>query len=393
MALHHTIWAYLWDLEDDGIADSVSLLKGEIGLDAVSVATAYHSFEQLRPNRLGPKLMKADQAAVYFQPESSLYRDTCLRPRVAAMCLQDNPLDQLARAASAKDLGLISWTVCLHNTWLATSYPHCAEQGAYGDHPGWSLCPSSDDVRSYVISLCTDLARNYGVSRIELESCHFGGYGHYHHHLKEGVDLGTVGRYLFSLCFSEGCRARAGALGLDPYGLRSWVAGRLDRVLAGGSPLDGDVAEFLSEHVELGAYQRMREDVVTDLVREVRRATGVEISCILMGDPWTTGARRERIAAAADLIEVLAYTDTPAVVAQRVQEVASGPDEARRLVVGLQAYHPCACSEAALAEQVHSATGAGVTRFSYYNYGIMPRANLEWVESCIKAGQKVARPG
>ena len=53
----HTIWSYLWDLVDDGLEDSVRYLGQELGLDAVSVATAYHTFQQLRPRRPGAKLL------------------------------------------------------------------------------------------------------------------------------------------------------------------------------------------------------------------------------------------------------------------------------------------------------------------------------------------------
>jgi hypothetical protein len=63
---YFTMWTYLWDLVDEGIEDGVRLLKNEIGLDAISVATAYHSFQQLRPQQPGKKLLTVRDAALYF---------------------------------------------------------------------------------------------------------------------------------------------------------------------------------------------------------------------------------------------------------------------------------------------------------------------------------------
>ena len=374
MKPYSTIWAYLWDLVDDGIEETVRFLRHEVGLDAVSVATAYHTFQQLRPQRVGKKLLTSNTAAIYFQPDLELYRDTCMRPCVAPMARQVNPLARLANSCAAEGLELISWTVCMHNSYLATNYPHCAVQTAYGDNLGWSLCPGVDDVRTYLIALCQDLAMNYGVARLELESCDFGGYGHAHYHVKDGVDLGNIGRYLFGLSFSEGCMQKAQERGLDADGLRKWVRGQLDQVFAGGAPIEGNLDEFLSSRQDLAAFQQMREELVVSLVRQLKTATGVEIAFM--------GGNRQ-MAAVADLLEILAYTNSPDRVETQVKDMLKVLEEPGRLVVGLQAYHPCANSSQELAANVKRALELGIRQFSYYNYGIMPRPNLQWIKDSI----------
>ena len=379
---YHTIWSYLWDLVDDGIDESVRYLGQELGLDAVSVATAYHTFQQLRPQRPGAKLLTADTAALYFQPDPALYRDTRLRPHVAALARQDNPLARLAEACRREGLDLISWTVGLHNSHLAVEYPHCAERTAYGDNPGWALCPGEPEVRSYLVALCRDLASNYQVRRLELESCAFGGYGHAHYHVKDGVNLGAVGRYLFGLSFSPGCLDRARERGIDGEGLQRWVRGRLDGVFASGRPLEGDLEEFVSGHPELQGFQAMREDLVISLVEEIRQASGVEVSFLLMGDRWGAGIDAARMAATADLVEILAYVDTPEKITRRLEDLRGTVPDPSRLVVGLQAYYPCAVDAGGLVAQVEAARREGVEQFSYYNYGIMPRPNLGWLRQC-----------
>ena len=380
---YSTIWAYLWDLLDDGIDEAVPRLR-DAGLDGVSVATAYHTFQQLRPHRPGPKLLTAERAAVYFQPDQSLYADTVIRPHVAALAQGANPLEHLARASRDAGLDLISWTVCLHNTFLAHQFPDCAQQTAYGDSLGWHLCPGSPDVRTYVVALARDLAVNYGCRRIELESCNFGGYGHAHHHVKDGVDLGSGGRYLFSLSFSPGCVQRAHELGIDVEGLRTWVRDQLDPVFAGAGSLDRDPAELVDQRQDLAAYQAMREDLVTTLVAEVRQACdGAQVSILLMGDRWTAGLRPEALSQAADLVEILAYTDSSDAVAERASATAAQLRHPGQLVLGLQAYAPCALRAETLVEHVRRVRSCGIRELSFYNYGIMPRSNLDWIRRSL----------
>ena len=384
MKTYSTIWAYLWDLEDEGIEEAVRRCKEEMGLDAVSVATSYHTFQQLRPRHRGGKLLVSEEAAVYFLPDATLYGETSIKPHVASLARRDNPLERLANACQVSGLDLISWTVCLHNSHLAVSHPDCAQQTAYGDRLGWILCPGADDVRAYVVALCRDLVENYGVRRLELESCNFGGYGHSHYHVKDGVDLGNIGNYLFSLSFSPGCMEKARIRGIDAEGVRMRVREQLDRVFDSGRPLEGEIGEFVSEEEELAGFQQMREDLVTSLVREIKEATGVEVSFLLMGDRWRAGIRPAQIAREADLVEILAYTDSPDAVEKRVQETMADLDEPGRLVLGLQAYHPCARSADGLWANVERGLELGVKQFSYYNYGIAPRPCLDWVKHCTE---------
>jgi hypothetical protein len=340
---------------------------------------------QLRPGRPGRKLLTADRSAVYFEPDARLYRNTCIQPAPAPLARKGNPLERLARACAAAGLDLISWTVCLHNTLLANRYPRCAQRTAYGDNLGWCLCPAEDDVRSYIVALCVDIAKNYGVKRIELESCCFGGYGHSHHHVKDGIDLGNIGRYLMGLSFSPGSRSRARNQGIDVVGLRGWVMRELDRIFAGAGPLNGDLQEFVEGRSDLAAFHQMREETIVSLVREIKAAVGVEVSFLMMGERFTTGVNPLEIARAADLVEILAYTASPEEVGARIDTTLAGLGEADpgKLVVGLQAYHPCATSAAGLEACVRSALDRGIQQLSFYNYGIMPRPNLQWIQQCI----------
>ena len=328
--------------------------------------------------------MVCREAAIYFRPDLALYGDTAIEPNVAPLAQASNPMARLAASCSREGLDLIAWTVCLHNSHLAVRYPEFAQQTAYGDNLGWAPCPGEDDVRAYVVALCTDLVRNYGVRRLELETCNFGGYGHAHHHTKDGVPLGAVGNYLYGLSFSAGCMAKAAARGIDAEGLRRWVRDQLDGVFASGRPLEGEVQACVEGHPELAAFQAMRADLVNSLVAEIKAGSGAdEVSFLLMGDRWTAAIEPENVAQHADLVETLAYTDSPAAAQERVEAVLRDVPAPERLVVGLQAYPPAADSAEALEAVAGGVRQRGVRQLSFYNYGIMPRPNLDWIRHCI----------
>ncbi len=234
-----------------------------------------------------------------------------------------------------------------------------------------------------MVALCTDLAGNYGVKRLELETCNFGGYGHAHHHTKDGVPLGPIGNYLYSLSFSAGCMAKAADRGIDADGLRGWVRDQLDEVFATGKSLNGDVQAFVEEHAELAAFQALRDDLVTSLVGEIKADAGdAEVSFMLMGDRWVSASHRQRIDEHADLFETLAYTNSPESAQRQVKEILRDIP-AEQLVVGLQAYPPAANDAETLQAVARAVEECGIRQLSFYNYGIMPRPNLGWVRQCI----------
>jgi hypothetical protein len=102
-----------------------------------------------------------------------------------------------------------------------------------------------------------------------------------------------------------------------------------------------------------------------------------------MGDRWTAGIVKEEILQHADLVEILAYTADPQGVASSIQ--ATHLVDPQALVVGLQAYYPCATNQEMLSAQVKIGQENGVSQFSFYNFGIMPRPNLQWAKHCKKS--------
>ena len=344
-------------------------------MTAVSLASAYHSFEMLRPHLTDKVLLRSPRAAVYFRPRSPLPLDPLVSPWMG----EDDWWSACATAILDAGLDLIAWTVFLHNTELALRHPECAQVHATGDISTSRLCPANPDVRKYAVELADNLS-HYGISVLECESLCYGPAGHTHHHPKVGVELGPGGRFLHSLCFCEACRLEAEKDGIDFDLLRDRVERVIREILHSGEPCTDPA---VSDWDDLARFISTRERVVTTIVAEVKKACGTTLSYLFMGEPRSTAAPFESLLDVADAFEILTYTSDLEEIHTRVDEAAGRANGASRLTVGLQAYSPAAHSADELTAAVQTVRNLGVDRLSFYNYGIMPYGNLAWIKAAL----------
>ena len=372
---YNTIWTYPWDLIDEGPAEAVHRIK-ETGLTAVSLTAAYHSYEMLRPHLTGKVLLRSPRASLYFQPCKPLPLDPLISPLMG----ESDWWSECSEAISEAGLELIAWTVFLHNSELALRHPECAQVHATGDVSTSNLCPANPEVRSYAVGLAAALSR-YGISVLECESLNYGPAGHTHHHAKVGVDLGPGGSLLHSLCFCGSCRKEAEKAVIDFDRLKDRVDLRIREVLLSGEPCSEIET---SDWNDLPAFVAMRERIVATLVAEIKAASGTILSFIEMGPPDSTAAPFESLRDAADRFEILAYTSDLETIERQVREAAQAAGGVSQLTVGLRAYPPATRSSEELVAEVRKVRELGVSRISFYNYGIMPYANLEWIKKALR---------
>jgi len=378
-----TLWTYPWDIVHDGVDTSLDAIA-DAGLDAMSVATSYHTFFQIRPHRPGPKVFLATESAIYFQPDLKLYEGTPIKPNVSPIAQDANPLRLISDGCDARNLGLISWTVCLHNTCLGLRYPESVEQNLFGDRYPNALCPGHPSVRAYVRALCMDLTTNYNLRAVELEMLNYTAFSPHSGHQKIGVKLGATERFLMSLCFCSGCSDRARERGIDVEGLKRTLMEPLEDALQHNRPSEQSVDDLLAEHPELAAYLDMRREAVSSLVREIKEEIGPSLHFLFMGDPRISGAEYREIASIADKVEILCYTSSPDAVEDRIRRMLPHLDGPDQLVVGLSAYEPAAPDPETLEDNVRRARSFDVGVLSFYNYGIMPMENLGWIAHALK---------
>ncbi|MBC6460509.1 hypothetical protein [Actinomadura sp. HBU206391] len=159
----------------DGALDPVfDDLTGRAGIPAVVWGALPHQPGFWSVRGAAPRLIGAEPGAAYFQPDPALWSGLRLAPRTAAAIGRHDPLAE--GCAEAARLGLSSHirVSVLRNPRLATRHPDCAQRDVRGRPHPWGLCPSNPDVRAYVETLITDLAR-YGAESVRLDWLHFAG--------------------------------------------------------------------------------------------------------------------------------------------------------------------------------------------------------------------------
>lgn len=379
-----TMWAYAWDIEDEGIVQTLQRFRHHLDLDAISIAAKYHSVEQFRPRAQAHKWFIAREAALYFQPRWELYRRTRFKPHVSPLAIGRNPLAAITAEAEAIGLKVIAWTVCFHDSFLGHRYPEAASRNAFGDVYHSYVCPANPDAQAFIKALCCDLDANYPLWAIELESLHYGGVGHFHKHEKFGVDLGAAGMCLLGLCFCENCMRLGQMRGVDMERLRRHIIECIEHALRTGSTLGDDVRVLFERLHGLREFLRAREDAILELLRDIKRNVSTQVFFIIMGDRWTMGINPTAIGQIAHRVEVLCYTSDAMQVQKYVGEMIEWLGTPDKLTVGLQAYPPASPNAKVLLDNVRAALDCGVTSFSFYHHGIMPEPNFDWVRDAVK---------
>ena len=79
------MWTYPWDVIDEGIDRVFGIFKEEMGLDGMSVSTAYHNCDCLRTHMPGKKIYSSYDDCIYFQPQIERYQNTVMKPNVHPM--------------------------------------------------------------------------------------------------------------------------------------------------------------------------------------------------------------------------------------------------------------------------------------------------------------------
>ncbi|MBI4550780.1 MAG: hypothetical protein HY710_00785 [Candidatus Latescibacteria bacterium] len=379
-----TMWSYTWDLIEDGTDETIRRLRQDVGLEAISVATSYHTYEMLCCHRPGRKFLWAPESAVYFRPQTALYAETPIKPHLSPLARERDSLREVGDRCLAHGLKLVSWTVCLHNSHLATTYPDHAQSSAFGDVYLHALCPSSPAVRTYMIALARDLTTNYPIAAVELESLNFQGYGQSHYHGKYGLRFGPIESFLLSLCFCRHCSARAQARGIDASRLQESARQTFNQFCETDTPVNQSLDDYVRSQPELDAYVQLRADTVSSFVRELKAAIATPVYYLFMGDYYIGGIRYGEIAGIADRVEILTYTASPDRVRDGIASTLAHGIRPDQIVAGFQAYYPASPDQATLVHTTQAAFDQGVRGFSFYNYGIMPKKNLDWVNAAIE---------
>ena len=374
-------WAYPWDILDEGPRTTVEQLR-DLGIGEINLATNYHAVQTFSPRNPDRKTHFA-HASSYFQPDD---RYGTLAPTPYEGMDGDWVAD-ITRQID--DLRLTSWTIGCHNSRLGMANPDVTLESPFGDDLIFGLCPSHPAVQAYLRALVGDLADREKFDRIELETFdYFYGTGFGWHHQKIHAELGTLGEFLFGLCFCEHCRGHAAAADVDVTQARDTAVNTIKDLIAGRLPADTPPDQWLRQHPQVGAYVDVREDVLVDLYADLAAASGTTPLGYYVGMPepgreWIAGVDLDRIAHHVDYYCLPAYESSRDTVLDAYRTVDAFISDIP-LHVGLLPGHPAIHDGATVSNILDGLQRADVPRVSFYNYGLLPEQSLNWIEAAIQ---------
>ncbi|MFF6910428.1 hypothetical protein ACFY9Q_31365 [Streptomyces sp. NPDC012389] len=319
---------YPWDVVGDPAA---AARIADLGVQQVTLASAYHSTRALTPRHPAHRIVTAGHAAVLYPPDPDRWAGRALTPYRQSWVAGEDPYGEAAEALAAAGLEVHSWVVLAHNSRLGAEHPDTSVVNAYGDRYPWAPCIARPAVRAYLVDLAAEAAARPGARGTELESCGWYGFAHLHAHDKvTGVGLGDSAQYLMSLCFCTECRQGYGEAGADPDELAAAVRRALEPAWSGsGSTESGwdGVCTLLGPGLADATWRwrgRVARTFQEAAVAAVRAAAPPGFQVLLHADPapYRTGAD-----AGVDPDHILA-------VADGVVLPCTGPDAVREAVLG-----------------------------------------------------------
>ncbi|WP_371529881.1 hypothetical protein OG302_31605 [Streptomyces sp. NBC_01283] len=378
---------YPWDVTGDPTAPA---RVADLGVQQVTLASAYHSTRALTPRHPRHRIVTAEHAAVLYEPDGR-WEGRVLRPYAAGSWAPGDAYREAADALAAAGLDVHTWVVLAHNSLMGADHPDTSVVNAYGDRYPWAPCIAQPATRAYLVDLAAEAAVRPGARGTELESLGWYGLAHLHAHDKiAGVPLGEAGQYLMSLCFCADCRAGYAREGLDPDELAAGVRRALEPVWRGDEPPGGwQAVEKLLGAGPAAATRAWREETARTLqeaaIAAVRAAAPDGFQVLLHADPvaYHCGAN-----AGVDPEHILSVADGVVVPctggAQALAPFAAHRTARTTLAANLTVVSGMGGSPATLAADAAHARTLGANELRLYHAGLASDADLAQVRSALK---------
>jgi hypothetical protein len=267
------LFMHAWDLKDSG-ADTVMGWMRDSGLNQMVIAGCYHSGWFVHPHSPRRAYMTEGSVA-YFHPDKKIFKSSPIKPILASFAKDTNWLAVAGRLLDKYQLHMVSWTIGTHNTHLAQKYPQYAQQNVFGDAIPHALSIGHDATRAYLKALCRDLAVNYPMYGIQLESFGWMGMRHGHHHERDLTGLSSLEQELLAMCFNSQTVRKAKAAGVDADKAREVVKATLEAAFKNapdrpkGHP--ASMSELEGRAPDLKAYNQFRRQLADSMIIEIKQ--------------------------------------------------------------------------------------------------------------------------
>ncbi|WP_330291900.1 hypothetical protein [Streptomyces sp. NBC_00576] len=379
-------FVYPWDVNGD--PDAARRIAA-LGVEQVTLASAYHSTRALTPRHPRHRIVTAEHAAVLY-PTDERWGGRELRPYAAGAWAPGDAYGEASAALADAGLDVHTWVVLAHNSRLGADRPDTSVVNAYGDRYPWAPCIAQPATRAYLVELAAEAAVRPGARGTELESLGWYGLTHLHAHDKTGaIGLGDAGQYLMALCFCPSCRAGYGGQGLDPDELAVAVRAALEPLWRGEPDHGGwaGVEKALGDE-QAARTRAWREETARTLQEEavaaVRAAAPAGFQVLLHADPvsYHVGANP-----GVDPAHILSVADGVVVPctggAGLLTPFADVEREGGVLAANFVVVSGMGGSPGTLAADAERAAGLGATELRLYHAGLASDADLDAVRDAL----------
>jgi hypothetical protein len=375
-----TGYAFAWDFIDD--PDALVRAR-EIGVDVVALAASYHATRVL--NRLHPtrRVTEIPYSAFYGTRRDDAWRGHRLTPRAPMWLGRDDVFASAAQQLAHEGLNVDAWIVLTHVDDPDDANLDLVERNAYDEPSTYALCPRSEDVREYCLTLVEETLRSADVRGVVLEASGPMGFEHAGVHDKtEFAALNAAQQQLLSLCFCAACRKSQRELGLDPDEIAAKVRIGIDEAApspeaALGDELADEVARF---RLTLGTALR---EAIIERVRTVQPEATITVHA--SAQRWATGSFPALGARpwSTSIDAVVANAWEPASAEDDIRSMASVVDG--RAELGAYLRLDRGWSGDAIDENLRRYVRAGVTELHLYHLGLLTTESARTAASVVES--------
>jgi hypothetical protein len=402
--VRHSVYCLATDVLDEGAERVLDNVSERAGVRSVTVAVKYHAVSDVNPHN--PVRRSATvPPGVFYHADMERYSSVAIKPSASPVAEGRDVLEELVVAAARGQMGVAAWAVMFHHDEAWPGMP-ALQVNCFGDEMAGALCPSHPDAQRFA-ELLVDEISEYPVEAVRLESLHFHGINHGHHHERLLEPYGAVALFALGLCFCRECLKRAEEEGVDARRLAARARRALEQVFdgAGGQTLDeGSLVDLCGDDV-LG-YLTVRQHTVTGLaarLAEVVVGKGARLSFIdptiasltyatgsLAGDPdiaaWQFGIDLNAVREAGADVEVTGYLRSPLELGRALspyRRPLSPATGGANLAVLLRPGPPDCDNSEGLRSKLAVAASVGSAEVNFYNYGLYRTDALDRIGSAL----------
>lgn len=386
------MYCFPWDLEDEGLEESIGRLAGEIGVDGINVAATTSEILHYRPRKPLEKRVFKTEAGAHFQPDKKFYSSCRIKPHPAAWMKSRNALERIVKVCEKEKLKVRASINCCVGRAMVERYPFAACVNAFGTSGETVLCPTHPEVREYLASLVEDLSSNYGLNTVELTDLRresfFSDFGDCDV-LRPAVT--EAEEEILGWCFCSACRQNASSHGANTDMALQLARARLEQWLDDPADHPIDRQELIEKEPGLVEYQQSQLRGILDVFPQLKKQTHCDLTLQFeYGRPISLAAIvNGQLKDHLDRVNIYSFSLEERSSGNLLEGV-SGIDP-QRLEVIIYAGPSGTNAAATLVSATHRMVQHAYHAISFSNYGYATQSMLDAIRQAIRFARRETR--